>query len=340
MRSALLLTASTLIVAAAIRLPTFLPRRPFETRGVYPDRPDQPPLNEIARRVGVPAAPWHAPRWAWKGAWQIGKAALPILHRWDDCRPTDTNVNLWVCWLKAIGGGSRFGFDDDRLAYDLLPPATRRVVARPLASLYPLLHHQNVVLRTAYLDTAVAAALSAASEDSAVVCLGAGFDLRSLRLTDGAARWVEIDLPHVIEQRGRLLNRLAKRRPLLAARVEALRQHSANLTRAEEMRAALRSACRPLANGGHVVFVVEALLIYLPPEASMRLLEACADEARAAGAASATLCYADRLPGLKGASLEDGRAVLRKAGWANDDEAWLPKPGLARHMGVARASFR
>ena len=73
-------------------------------------------------------------------------------HRWDDCAPTDTNVNLWVCWLKAIGGNSPRGYPDEALAYDLLPPVTRRVVARPLARLYPLLHHQNVALRTAFLD--------------------------------------------------------------------------------------------------------------------------------------------------------------------------------------------
>lgn len=57
-----------------------------------------------------------------------------------------------MCWLKAIGGNSPRGYPDEALAYDLLPPVTRRVVARPLARLYPLLHHQNVALRTAFLD--------------------------------------------------------------------------------------------------------------------------------------------------------------------------------------------
>ena len=119
---------------------------------------DQPPsADEAAAKLGV-RAQWNAPQWAWSTAWRVGRSALPILHRWDDCKPTDTNVNLWVCWLKAIGG-NRFwsGYRDGGLAYDLLPPVTRAVVARPAASLYPLLHHQNVLLRCAFLDQRVEA---------------------------------------------------------------------------------------------------------------------------------------------------------------------------------------
>ena len=252
--------------------------RQFETRGVYSDRP-MLPLNEISERIGVPP-PIEAPRWRWKVAWSIGKRALPILHRWDDCAPTDTNVNLWVCWLKAIGGNSRRGYPDGGLAYDLLPPVTRRVVARPLARLYPLLHHQNVALRSAFLDQHVQTACERAAADGAsspssspvvVVALGAGFDLRSLRLRSAAARacrWVEIDLPHVIEQRGRLLTRLTRRRPDLDVQRQALLSLSANLSVAEEVQATLREALAPSgvasASGagsargaGSVIFVCE-----------------------------------------------------------------------------------
>ena len=121
---------------------------------MYNDRPDMPPLPDVAAAVGV-EAPWTAPRWVWSNAWKMGKRALPILHRWDPCAPTDTNVNLWVCWMKAIAGNRRRGYDGG-VAYDLLPPVTRVVVSRPLAWLYPRLHHQNIALRTAYLDKAVA----------------------------------------------------------------------------------------------------------------------------------------------------------------------------------------
>ena len=262
-----------------------------------------------------------------------------------------------VCWLKAIGGNSRRGgVDDAGLGYDLLPPKTRAIVAKPLASLYPLLHHQNVLLRSAYLDREVAKALGeSGSNDSAqstVVVLGAGFDLRSLRLSSeaDAVRWVEVDLPHVIEQRSRLLGRLARRRPALGPQIEGIEQLAANLSVASEVDATLRAALSPegaASSGGqgldqgHAIFVIEALMIYLQPERAAALLKACADQARAAGAARATLCFADRLPNMPklGTNVADASRVLAQAGFDHDDSVWLPKPGLARHMGVARARW-
>lgn len=337
--------------------------RPWQTRGVYDDGRDNPALATIAQRAGIPFAPWKAPRWLWKLAWLVGHRALPLLHHFDRCRPTDTNVNLWVCWLKAIVGNSPFGFNDRRLAYDLLPPITRRVVSRPLAWLYPLLHHQNIALRTAYLDARVEDALSAESNDDdeaapsppppIVVVLGSGFDLRPLRLSSSAAasaKWVEVDLPHVSEQKSRLVSRLLRRRPELVSRAEGLTQLAANLTLAHEARGALRTALRgdtaeegvgsagaDTAAAPNVVFVFEALLIYLPPEAANELLRACAEEAAAAGARSATVCFADRLPGVAGGSADSARSALSEVGLDLDEGSWLPKPGLARHMGVARA---
>lgn len=349
--------SSTIVLSMAIG-PTGVARS-WETRGVYQNRPSMPPLEDIGEKVGV-RPPWKAPRWAWSNAWRVGRAALPVLHKWDDCAPTDTNVNLWVCWLKAISGNSRTGYPDNGLAYDLLPPVTRRIVARPFASFYPLLHHQNVALRSAFLDQRVEAECQRAAADladaegeaqqTAVVVLGAGFDLRSLRLSSEAARacrWVEVDLPHVVEQRRRLLARLTRRRPELVARSEGLGSLAANLSMAEEVTATLRSALQPTKrastsssitrDGGTAIFVFEALLIYIEPEAAAGLLRACADEAAAAGFARATLCFADRLPGVKGFEYDEARSMLAQTGFALEEETWLPKPGLARHMGVARS---
>ena len=342
------LAISMLLVAAAALQ---LDRNPNVPRGFY-DRPGLKPLTEIGASLGVPA-PMKAPTWVWKQAWNVGHKALPILHRWDKCAPTDTNVNLWVCWLKAIIGNSAFGIDDRRLAYDLLPSVTRRVVSRPFASLYPLLHHQNVALRVAFLDGYVARALDDAEKRAesspTVVVLGAGFDLRSLRLSEDVdssssssssqRRWAEIDLPHVIEQRQRLLNRLGRRRPQLKPQLQRLVQLPANLSIAEEARGALRTALGPSCSGSSVVFVVEALLIYLKPDDAAALLKMCAEEARAAGATSAQLCFADRLPHVPEYEVTAASALLKGAGFELDEDSWLPKPGLARHMGVARASF-
>ena len=317
-------------------------RRAWQRRGVYPDRPDT--LDAASATLGI-SAPWRAPRWVWAAAWRGGKRVLPFLHRWDECAPADTCVNLNVCWLKAIAGNRRGDarLRDGGLAYDLLPPVTRRVVAWPLCCLFPPLHHQNVALRTAYLDGAVTAAL--ADDDLAramLVSVGAGFDVRAFRVADGL-RCAEIDLPDVVSQKRALLARLARRRPAARARVDALAFATGNLSVRSEAVAALRQVLRGGGGGGgsptpprHVVYVVEALLIYLPPESGEALLRACVDEAAAAGASRVSLCFADRLPGVEQTSAADAAATLARARLELDEASWLPKPGLARHMGVAR----
>ena len=178
-------------------------QRAWQRRGVYEGRPDTVPLDVAAASLGVDP-PWKAPRWAWRTAWRVGQQSMPLLHRWDGCRPTDTNVNLWVCWLKAIAGnqqqrrrwwqwrrdgnhGSDDGSDDDGLAYELLPPVTRRVVARPLASFYPPLHHQNVAMRTVFLDRAVEAELSAALAASSTAAAASAASAASAATAASAA---------------------------------------------------------------------------------------------------------------------------------------------------------
>ena len=102
-----------------------------------------------------------------------------------------------MCWLKAIGGNRRgSGCEDDGLAYSLLPPVTRRVVGRPLCYLYPPLHHQNIAMRTAFLDRAVRAELARGEGASTVVVLGAGFDMRPWRLMEAAPAGSVMRPPH------------------------------------------------------------------------------------------------------------------------------------------------
>ena len=67
------------------------------------------------------------------------------------------------------------------------------------------------------------------------------------------------------------------------------------------------------------------------------LLRACADEAKRSGYARATLVFADRLPNSPGFGVEEARAALLAAGFELDESTWLPKPGLAKHMGVAHS---
>ena len=358
--AAILLSSSTTSMVAAPWRPPWNGRA-WQRRGDYSNSPERAGELERAATTLQAPAPWKAPRWAWSNAWKIGKSTLPLLHRWDAAAPADTCVNLWVVWLKAIAGNRRrSGGYDAGLAYDLLPSVTRWVVRWPLCYFYPLLHHQNVALRTAYLDRAVRSDLSSTTAQGApplVVTLGAGFDVRQQRLADehGArGSWAELDLPDVVEQKRRLLARAARRRPGMALPTAQL---GANLTDLAAARMAIRTAlsggeggaptsgmpgagAAAAAPGRHATFVCEALLIYLPPEKASALLSACAHEARRAGCTSASLCFADRLPNVDGCAKEDARAALAAAGgWVLDEESWLPKPGLARHMGVARIAL-
>ena len=86
---------------------------------------------------------------------------------------------------------------------------------------------------------------------------------------------------------------------------------------------------RAIANRTRVIFVVEALLIYLDAAAAERLLDAC----RGAPCAEVSLCFADRLA-IDG--VDEAAAARLFADRGFDLVRYLPKPGLARHMGVAR----
>ena len=93
---------------------------------------------------------------------------------------------------------------------------------------------------------------------------------------------------------------------------------------------------RGLAGLPNVILVCEALMIYLPDNAAERLLRLAVEEAKAAGAWQISLCFADALPGISGVDMFSAQRLLRRVGLDLDQSSWTPKPGLARHMGVAR----
>ena len=49
---------------------------------------------------------------------------------------------------------------------------------------------------------------------------------------------------------------------------------------------------------------------------------------------SSYLCFADRLENIPGGDEDAADIEMNSTGWELID--WWPKPGLARHMGVAR----
>lgn len=274
-----------------------------------------PAVAVAAEALGV-EAPWTAPKWMWSWAWRGHKALLPLFHRFDAAAPENTCVNLQVLWLKALAG--------DEEAYSMLPGESRLLVSKPLRRFYPLLHHQNTLMRATYLESAVGQEIDA---DTLVVTLGAGFCTRSLRLSRGGNQCVEIDLPSVVEQKQNIL----KDRKISFDNVHFV---AANLSSTPDV--ALDLALSRGAGCGSVVFVVEALLIYLDIQSARRLLRTTLDVAADYEFDRVSLCFADRLPGMsRGVEQADVRRVLAETGWTELID-YIPKPGLARHMGIAR----
>lgn len=77
-------------------------------------------------------------------------------------------------------------------------------------------------------------------------------------------------------------------------------------------------------------------MIYLEETVPTRLLAMLSDVSQRLCEADEDvwLLFADRLEDIPGGDLVIGIDVLAKNGWDLVD--WLPKPGLARHMGCAK----
>ena len=272
-----------------------------------------------------------------RAAWRTHAMLLPLLHATDPIKPSNTCVNLQVLWLKALAGAR--GETSDDLSYRFLPKKGRILISRPLCWLYPPWHHTTIARRTRFIDET----LNELVRDAEVrgtplhfVTVGAGFDTRPLRLGGGEHSWVEVDLPAVVEQKRRMLSRLTRARPWLAPRTPELR--AADLSTASG-RAVVYSAAAGAPNGSpSVVFVCEAVLMYLPERRARELLQTCG---RFQGA---HVVFADRLPG----SIEDRTeavGALQSAGltlrnWEINSNVRARRRGSSRHGQIVMAAHR
>jgi len=281
-------------------------------------------LQRASEIIGV-AAPWQAPKFIWKFAWRLQQRSLPWLHRNDEAAPGNTCVNLQILWLKALGG--------DEIAYAMLPQKTKRIVAKPLRSFYPRLHHQNVLMRSRFLDNALQPHLEKKESQIKVCSFGAGFCTRAFHYPH--IEWIEIDLPTVIHQKKALIK---DRHDFLPNAAPKLKHLSANLSDISSIDHVIDSALERTHKSTCVVFLFEALLIYLPLDAAIHLLKAAARYAHSRQI-DAILVFADRIPNVSHVDQEAAvQSVLLSTGWS-PLLSYLPKPGLARHMGVARLAL-
>lgn len=292
--------------------------------------------------------PWNAPHWLWSFAWKLHSTVRPLLHAFDKCSPADTCVNLSVLWWKAIAG-NRWGSCtyDGGFAFDLLPSWTRAIVSFPLCYLYPNLHHQNVAMRTLFLDRVIKDELAKAASNNTgsrtkVITLGGGFDSRSLRYGGdnqyANVDFYELDLPQVIEQKAKMIERFQQRRKKHTARpilvpvdlndIAALQTKLASIFAENK-----RDKCS-------TIFVSEAVLLYLQPENVGKVLQSCTQIARECST-SISYCFADRLVNRnmgEQSTERDDVAKFLEDSTGLQLQVWLPKPGKARHMGVASFS--
>lgn len=318
-------------------------------------------LNRASEILKV-RPPWNAPAWVWKSAWEMHQRLLPWLHIADRCHAKESCVNLPVLWWKAIAGNRRGSVaDDGGYAFDLLPSITRNLVRWPFCFLYPDLHHQNVLLRTLYLNHALMKvlneALAKAEQEDLELCLislGAGFDTRNVRLLNGnfgvqfnssRLSCMDLDLSDVVSQKHCMLGRLIDRRGPL--RLPTL--HPIDLNDETCLSNLLANG---LVGGNKriLVIMVEAVLLYLLPGRATAALTTLVQHCRHTDS-DLHFIFADRLPYEEKCSdneasctdIETQNSEMRERALVEQYlstfglqlQDWLPKPGKAKHMGVA-----
>jgi hypothetical protein len=179
----------------------------------------------------------------------------------------------------------------------------------------------------------------------------------------------ELDLPEVVRAKRQLIQtRLHRRRPWLKQMTTGTTGDYPNLVPVNfndlnETRKALEGILQfpsskteddyLLASDGNAavgaatnIILFEGVMIYLDEGIPHSLLQLCSDVlnerhntstddgASSLSPSSGYLCFADRLENIPGGDVDAAHVELASTGWALLD--WLPKPGLARHMGVAR----
>jgi O-methyltransferase involved in polyketide biosynthesis len=311
----------------------------LETRGsIYSTTNSTiPTAHMAATNLGV-LPPLEAPARAWKRAWMIHRAVMPLLHWGDRCKPPDSSLSLMCLWWKALAATDpKSPAFDNSLTYDLLPTMTRILVGKKLRRFYPRLHHANVEIRTTFLDltvTQIATKARAENKKVQLITLGGGYDARSIKFRERGLidQAVELDLPTVVDAKTKIFNsqRLKRRRPSLSQ--DFLPDlYPVDLNNLEDVKTILTHIVASRSSEDwHTIFLFEGVMIYLNEGVPQGLLEVCR---MVLNQGSGSLVFADRLERIPGGDYDIARSVLLEAGWRI--VTWQPKPGLARHMGCA-----
>lgn len=320
------------------------------------DNPLQVASSDVmADRLGVRRGS-HAPRIVWKFSWRIHGYLLPLLHAWDQARSKDLDYSLKCLWCKALSGRDPDSpAFDGGMTYDMLPSGSRWILKLP-RSFFPRLIHFNIELRTAYIDQALREEIARIRSRDAecriqLITLGAGYDTRSTRfLTNGLVdeAW-ELDVEAVMESKRIMLERLQQRRKKRKQAIKVPFLMTQDLNDLEGVKDVLSNAlndthttCTEKAGEEgypkcHTIFIFEGVLIYLRDGIPRRILSAISSIIQTRDR-PASIIFADLFRDLRGMESMDEIQThfQRELGWDLDLNSFCVKPGLARHMGVAR----
>eukprot|EP00587_Corethron_hystrix_P003373 CAMPEP_0113314904 /NCGR_PEP_ID=MMETSP0010_2-20120614/10777_1 /TAXON_ID=216773 ORGANISM="Corethron hystrix, Strain 308" /NCGR_SAMPLE_ID=MMETSP0010_2 /ASSEMBLY_ACC=CAM_ASM_000155 /LENGTH=853 /DNA_ID=CAMNT_0000171281 /DNA_START=275 /DNA_END=2836 /DNA_ORIENTATION=+ /assembly_acc=CAM_ASM_000155 len=146
-----------------------------------------------------------------------------LLHAFDDCGIEDSSKNLRVLWVRALLAYRKKIKDD--VAHKFLPSNTRSLVTTEWGAniLDPILPFAEwIEARTQFIDEGLNHFLSnplctdpetGSKLECQVVLLGAGYDTRALRYRHehgNKAKFIEVDLPSVVEGKSKLYKKFQK----------------------------------------------------------------------------------------------------------------------------------
>jgi len=298
-----------------------------------------PSSDQIADKLKIHRGS-HAPRWVWRSTWRVHGYSLPLLHAMDQARSQDLDYSLKCLWCKALSGlDTTSPAYDGGLAYDMLPSGTRRILRLP-SWLFPRLIHFNIELRTAYLAQAVQREVEQfGMRKIRLVTLGAGYDARSVRLlTTGEVQeaW-ELDVAPVVTSKTIMLERLVQRRHQSLPPLKLPNLLVQDLNDIDGYRKAVSNIIGSAENTSewHTIFLLEGVLIYLDDNVPRSLLNSCSDILRSERV-SGSLVFADLFRELANFDVGIAGDFYQSMGWDLLYDSWCVKPGLARHMGIAR----
>jgi hypothetical protein len=303
----------------------------------------------------------HFARWTWRQRVTV----LRMLHWKDPWTPVDSCINLECLWWKVLSttDPSSPCFESIGYTYDLLPRPGRRLITS-LRRFHPRWIHALLEVRMAYLNQAVQTErrrTNHLTDRVRVISLGAGYDVRSIRLlaaddeesNQQPIECFEFDLPSTIDSKRQLVQeRLSKRQERRRKRGQEKENLNTSTTlrvptmigldlndtpefeRQLQLIFSSPEETKEEIITWHTIFVVEGVLMYLDEGKAAAVLRACADAARKSEGC-ASLCFADRLFDSFDCDPEPVRHELAETGWKLHE--WAPNPNAnAKHMGIGR----